>query len=216
MVLFAYSILALQKLLHAVQVFCDTTGLSVNVAKTKTMTIRTHKTENQPTLMYDGRAIEMVENFKYLGINIPSNHAWGSCAQGRIEAGKAKYYEFENMCKQSVTKRWEIKAMAFDAYVVQTILYGVEVWGASISASTWNDIEKLQKKFLCRHLGVKTTTPYSVMLLETGKRPLEIQALQRVYRYLMKVKLMPTSRIPCLAWDIGCKPQKTHKQVSHI
>ncbi|MCO5579440.1 hypothetical protein L7F22_033295 [Adiantum nelumboides] len=210
-VLFGYSIHALQKLLHSVHAFCDATGLSVNVAKTKVMMVRTHKTADQPILMYNGQSLEVVDSFKYLGINVRSNHAWGHCAQSTIEASKAKYYEFENMCKQSVTKRWEIKAMVFETCVVQTLLYGVEVWGASISASIWNDIEKLQKKFLCRYMGVKATTPYSVMLLETGKRPLEMLALQRVHKYIMKVKLMPKSRIPHIAWDIGCKPRKNYK-----
>ena len=101
--------------------------------------------------------------------------------------------------------------MAFDTCVAQTILYGVEVWGGSIPASTWNDIEKIQKKFLCRHMGIKTTTPYSVMLLETGKRPLEMQALQRVHRYLMKVKTMRERSLPYMAWQAGCKPQKNYK-----
>ena len=68
---------------------------------------------------------------------------WGAWAQRRMKGGKAKYFKFENMCKQIVTKRWEIKAMVFETCVVKTLLYGVEVWGASISTSTWNDIEKL-------------------------------------------------------------------------
>ena len=101
--------------------------------------------------------------------------------------------------------------MVFETCVVQTLLYGVEVLGASISASTWNEIEKLQKKFLCRHMGVKATTPYSVMLLEMRKRPLEMIALQRVHKYIVKIKLMPNNRIPHKAWGIGCKPQRNYK-----
>ena len=197
--------------MDVVHAFCEATGLSVNVQKTKVMSIRTHNVGNQPMVMYQDQAIEVVDSFKYLGVDIPSNHAWGSCVRSRLDAGKAKYYQFENMCKQSTIQRWEIKAMVFEACVVQTILYGVEVWGASISASTWNEIEKIQKKFLCRHLGVKSTTPYSVMLLETGNRPLEMKALQRMYKYIVKVKMMPTTRIPHMAWDVGCAPQKTNK-----
>ena len=66
--------------------------------------------------------------------------------------------------------------MVFETCIVQTLLYDVEVWGASVSASTWNDIEKLPKKFLCSHMGLKATTPYSVMLLEMGKRLMEMLA----------------------------------------
>lgn len=112
---------------------------------------------------------------------------------------------------QQTIKKWELKEIIFDTCIVQAILYGVEVWGASTSASTWNDIEKIQKSFLCKHLGVKKTTPYSILLLETGCRPLEIRALKRMFAYIMKIKLMPANRIPSIAWIAGSAPQKTKK-----
>ena len=120
--LLGHSITNLQKLLHAIHAFCDAINLCVNVAKTKVMIIQTNKIKNQPILMYNGQSLKVVDCFKYLGINVPSNHMWGACAQSRMEAGMAKYYEFENMGKQSVTKRWEIKAMVFETCVVQTFI----------------------------------------------------------------------------------------------
>ena len=39
-----------------------------------------------------------------------------------------------------------------------SIAYGVEVWGDTISLNAWNEIEKIQKMFLRRQLGVKCTT----------------------------------------------------------
>lgn len=210
--LFAHDIVSLQKLVDAMHTFCENTGLSINVNKTKFMLVRTQKRQEiQPTLMYQEKQIERVDSFMYLGMDIPSNYAWGQCARNRIDVGHAKYYQLENMCTQKVIRRWEIKAIIFETCVVQAILYGVEIWGASISAHTWNEIEKIQKKFLCRHLGVKKTTPYSVLLLETGTRPLEMKALQRMLTYIMKVKLMPSTRIPHIAWKAGCALQKTKK-----
>ncbi|MCO5581159.1 hypothetical protein L7F22_035037 [Adiantum nelumboides] len=126
-VLFSHHAHTLQKMMNAVSDFCKTSGLAVNVTKTKVMVIKTHHTGDQPTIMYNGHELEVVDRFKYLGIDIPSNHAWGKCAQKRLDAGKAKYYQFENMCHQSTTQRWEFKSIIFDTCVVQTILYGVEV-----------------------------------------------------------------------------------------
>lgn len=63
----------------------------------------------------------------------------------RLAAGKCKYYHFENECSRTDTQCWKVRSMVFDAYVIQTVLYGVEVWGGSISSSAWNNIEKLQK-----------------------------------------------------------------------
>ena len=41
--------------------------------------------------------LECVESFKYLGLEVPSNHKWNECATRRLEAGKRAYYAFENM-----------------------------------------------------------------------------------------------------------------------
>ena len=42
------------------------------------------------------------------------------------------------------TRRWEVRVLLFDSMVVQALLYGVEVWGGTISFSAWNEIEKIQ------------------------------------------------------------------------
>ncbi|MCO5588829.1 hypothetical protein L7F22_042789 [Adiantum nelumboides] len=85
-VLLAYNALPLQKLQDAVHAFCNATGLSINVAKTKIMSVHTCRNENQPIIMYDEQTLQAVESFKYLGIYVPSNHAWGSCVHNRIDA----------------------------------------------------------------------------------------------------------------------------------
>ena len=60
-------------------------------------------------------------------------------------------------------------------------------------------------------MGVKKTTPYLVLLLEMGNMPLEITSLKRMFTYMVKVKLMHTTRIPHIAWKTGSAPQKTKK-----
>ena len=49
------------------------------------------------------------------------------------------------------------------------------------------------------------------MLLKTGARPIELLALQRVYKYITKVKNMPNHQLLHLAWNVGCKLQNNHK-----
>ena len=80
--------------------------------------------------------------------------------------------------------------MLFNVMVTQVLLYGVEVLGDTISLNAWNEIEKIQKMFLRRQLGVKCTTSYQVMLLKIGVRPIELLTLQRVYKYITTVKNM--------------------------
>ena len=99
----------------------------------------------------------------------------------------------------------------FDAYVVQIVLYGVKVWGGSISPTTWNEIQKMQKAFLRQHLGIEATTPYSVLLLETSRRPIELQALIHVMHYLVEMQHMHKDKLPRRAWEASMKLQKNDK-----
>ena len=61
----------------------------------------------------------------------------------------------ENKCNRSDTHGWEVKLMLCNAIVTQVLLYGVEVWGGTISLNPWNEIEKIQNMFLRRQLGGK-------------------------------------------------------------
>ena len=99
----------------------------------------------------------------------------------------------------------------FDAYVLQMALYRVKVWGESISSSQWNDIEKLQKAFIHRHLGIQSTTPYVLLLLETSRRPIEVYAMIRVLRYVICIRQMYDGRLPKKAWAASTCLQKTRK-----
>lgn len=210
-VFFSYTAENMQRMMHILQKFCLESGLTVNVNKTKIMVIQTIQPANIPSIIYDGKEIERVQTFKYLGIDVPSSHKWGDCVQRRMDAGWGKYYRFENDCRNNDTTRWDIRRVLFDAYVIQTVLYGVEVWGGSITASKWNDIEKMQKSFLKRQLGIRTTTPYSIMLLETGCRPIELRALERVFKYIQRLKDLQPHRLPKRAWEASKRPQKTNK-----
>ena len=115
------------------------------------------------------------------------------------------------MCNEGNIKSWSLKKYLFDALVLPVILYGVEIWGGSISPSTWEEFEGIQKRFLTNFLKVKSQTPYHLLLLETGTLPIEIMGIERVVAYMLKVKHSPTHRLPHIAWEASCKKQKTHK-----
>ena len=73
----------------------------------------------------------------------------------------------ENQCYQSDTHEWEVELMSFNAMVTQVLLYEVKLWEGTISLHVWDEIEKILKTFLRRQMGVKFTTSYQVMLLQT-------------------------------------------------
>ena len=119
--------------------------------------------KKKPCIVYSNEPLEVVDRFKYLGLEVPSNHKWHECAMRRLEARKMAYYAFENMCHQGDIKCWVLKKYLFDTLVTPVLLYGVEVWGGSISNSSWKEFEAVQKRFLTTFFQVKVQTHYLLL-----------------------------------------------------
>ena len=170
------------------------------------MAIKAIQLRRCPMFTYKGEPLKVVQSFKYLGINVPSTNRWNACYESRLQASWNSYYMLKNHCNQCGTRGWELRLMLVNALAVQVLLHGVELQGSTLSLSAWNEIETIQKMFLHRQLGVKSSTSYPIMLLETSGQPIEVLAMQRVTGISQK------SRI-CLNIDcpnkLGTQMQRT-------
>ena len=153
---FYMMLMGMQHLLGALEAFCLTNGLIVNV------TVQRHW---YPTVTYKGE-------HKYLVIDVPTTNKCSICFKlvgniiscWRINATKVILMEGKwNKC-------YLIQCLR------QVLLYEVEVQGGTIPSNAWNEIKKIQKMFSRRQLGDKFTT-YQVMVLETSVWRIETMAL---------------------------------------
>ena len=69
----------MQRLLGALEAFCQSSGLNVNLDKTKMMVVQTIQPQQYPMLTYKGGHVQFVQSFKYLGINVPTTNKWSVC-----------------------------------------------------------------------------------------------------------------------------------------
>ena len=125
------------------------------------MVIKAIQPGHCPSFTYKGEPLQVVQSFKYLGIAVMSTNMWNVCYESTLQAGWNGYYMFENQCNTSDTGGWEVKLMLFNAMVILVLLYGVEMWGGTISQTALNEIEKIHKLFLHRQLRLKSSTSYS-------------------------------------------------------
>ena len=79
--------------------------------------------------MYNTEPLEIMESFKYLGLEVHSNHKWDECSTRCLEAGKRVYYPFGNICRGREIKCWVLNKYHFDTLATLACLYGVELWG---------------------------------------------------------------------------------------
>eukprot|EP00249_Psilotum_nudum_P025149 c29391_g1_i1 orf=1144-4386(+) len=201
---------SMQEHLYALQDFCETYKLRVNLKKTQVMIYQPKRT-SLPPLVYKNQEIERVEKYKYLGITITDTLNWSFSILQRISAGWNAWYQIENWGRMAETWGWDRKWQLFEAIVVPTILYGCEIWGCSISQETWKKIERIQKKFLGNYMGVKITTPYLLLLEESGRAPLECRALERTVAYIRRVESLPFDRLPVLSIQVSQKLVRLNK-----
>ena len=83
----------------------------------------------------------------------------------------------------------------------------VALWSRSVE---WHYLTRENpENVLMKTIGVKSSS-FPIMLLETGARPIEVLAMQRVYMYIKKIRNMLDHRFPKWSWNIGCKAQKTN------
>ena len=78
-IFFTYTKECMQQFMGILEHFCEDSGLTINVSKKKMMVVRTKQSKTPPNVFYVGQLIEVVLTFKYLGIEIPTNHKWHTC-----------------------------------------------------------------------------------------------------------------------------------------
>ena len=154
-------------------------------------------------LLFEGEKIEVVDSYKYLGVNMSSNWSWATCVKVRVANGFKAFYSMMNKCKLARLATWKLKKKLFLSLVRPVLLYGVQVWGPGTSKSNWPKIEAIQKLFLEMELGVKSQTPYTLTLAEVGLLPLKVEALFITLRYVMSIRKLDDSRLSKQAYYLS-------------
>uniref|UniRef100_A0A8D8SEP2 Craniofacial development protein 2 n=1 Tax=Cacopsylla melanoneura TaxID=428564 RepID=A0A8D8SEP2_9HEMI len=102
-------------------------GMKINISKTKVMRMSKKVTEERMKVTLEGKYLEQVENFKYLGGMI---YADGSCTKeirSRIAMGKTAYTKVQDIL---TARRIPLKLRKRFAkcYIWSVVLYGSETW----------------------------------------------------------------------------------------
>ena len=167
---YADDIVALDENIEKLQTFLNTfcaeaekTGLRINISKTNAFTTDKQK----PNITINGRNIEYVDNFVYLGHNINSKNNHQEAVESRINKGWIAI----NKNKLLLTSKRipiNIKVKIYKTYVLPVVLYGSE-------CVTWNEnllnkMEIFHNKVMRMILRVKLTDRVTIKsMLETTK-----------------------------------------------
>ncbi|KAJ8333488.1 hypothetical protein SKAU_G00414960 [Synaphobranchus kaupii] len=170
--LISHSEEALQRLINCFALACRDFGLTISLKKTNIMG---QDVSNVPSICIEDYALEVVENFTYLGSTISSNLSLDG--ELNIRIGKAA-----TMMAQLSKRAWEntmlttnTKMRVYQACVLSTLLYGSESW------TPYTSQDRIPNKDVFKQAGI----PNLFAILT-----------QRCLRWLGHVSRMEDGRIP--------------------
>ena len=169
----------LQRGLNAVEEYCDKWQLNINTSKTKVCIFSSRKINPMNTkFKYKGNELEIVEDYKYLGVIFNYNGNFKKNSNSLITQAKKAMYTVISKCRR-YNLPIDIQIQLFDSMVLPILLYGAEVWGIK----EFKEIEKLHLKFLKHCLGICNSTCNNMVYGELGRFPLEIKIKIRIISY---------------------------------
>ena len=187
-VLFATRASHLQQQLDALHGFCEAKGMTVNVQKTKVLVFNGGKRQ-ATSFTYAGDALECVDSFRYLGVEVHRSKGFG-VAPGVV--GSAAMKAVCGMMRQVVDRDIRnigLRVQLFNSIVMPVLQYGCEVWSTPFLRDPSNPvsshIQRVQSQFLRQVAGgwVRKSTPVRLLCAEFGCRPVSWQWCKLLCRY---------------------------------
>ena len=149
-VLVAESENKLQLLVQSLNDKCREYGMSLNENKTKVMVLDGSETNENIKINVQGRTLEQIEGYSYLGCWIDRGGKCDKEVRRRIGNAKSTFLNSKEIFKSSISKI--TKKRLIDCYVFSVLTYGCETW--TLTRNIIKRIDALEMWIYRRMLGV--------------------------------------------------------------
>ena len=183
-VLFGNSAEQLQDSLNLLSNYCKRWKLTVNINKTKVMVFRKGGAlPRNLTFLYNGNELEIVRNFKYLGIIFTAGGSFSETQNTLSGQAQKAIFKINKYLYRFTFISPKHKLELFDKLVTPILNYGSEVWGFIQG----NAIERVHLQFCKQLLGVKKTTQNDFVYGELGRTTLITKRYLNIVKYWFKI-----------------------------
>lgn len=177
-VLFAYDVKTVAKMLKELNLASARVGLRINRAKTQAMKNDQCATG---TIKLDDDTIQFVNKYTYLGQTITYNHNIDDEIRRRRSAAWLSFKNIEETLKK--TKNTFLRAHLFNSTILPVLNYGSEVW--TMRESDKQKLQKTQRAMERRVLGIRLAQkiPSRTIRQRTNFKDVYMDAVERKFRW---------------------------------
>ena len=181
----------LQNACNKIANFCQDWSLEVNCKKTKVMFFSANGKQNKDEITYQGKTLEKVKSYKYLGILLTSSGSFTKAKEDLYQRGSKASFKLMKLINSNKLS-YNTTMHLFDHTVRPVLLYGSEIWAPLsnhesaekiIKQTKDSIIEKCHLKFCRFALGVSKKAPNTGIYGETGRKPLHFEPLINMIKY---------------------------------
>ena len=197
LVLMSCSPIGLQRMLDRLALYCKKWELEVSLDKTKVVVFKKSRKKNKnEKWFYNDKKIEVVNEYKYLGVVFSGS---GACIS-HIQQAKIRT---ERSCIALLKFFFKFKFLPisfflklYDSMVASVLLYGSEVWGGHVFSNQGIDlIESTAYKFYKALLGLPKSTQSSGVLLELSRLKMKDYMLISIVRFFLRLSSLDSERL---------------------
>ena len=157
--------------------FCKRYGMRVNELKTKFMVINGIK-EDRQNFVIDNVNVKHTTSYIYLGSPFTENGSIKSVIDMHVKTRMSDLNKFKIFCKKNETMPYMFKKKVLEAAITSSLLYGCESWLSNHA----KEVEKGYISAIKSLLGVRDTTRYDTILLESGMPTMSMLIRKRTVR----------------------------------
>ena len=119
---------SLQTSLTHLSEYCQKWKLTINIDKTKIMIFSKTQWNGNFKFQYEGRDLEIVQEFKYLGVIFNYNGSFVKNRKHVYEQAQRAMFSLLRRSRQ-LDLPLDIQLALFDTLIMPILTYGCEVWG---------------------------------------------------------------------------------------
>lgn len=193
MVIFAETVESLQLMINKIGRYFETWNLQLNLDKSKIMIFRSGgRLARNEKWLYKGQPIEVVNEYKYLGVLLTSQLSWTNHLQKKYsQATMALNSTWRNLMGNRDIAH-SVKYNIFNTVIRSIMCYAAQVWGYEY----FEIVEKLQRFFLKKLFWIPTNAPNYMLYTETGLAPIFLYSFKLHIDYICKIMTYKGNHLP--------------------